>query len=238
VAKEHMGLFKPHILEKPHGGDVDPSNIHHLMYMLKARENQIHASLKERLAKAFLYTKVGKKVSSFGLKSFGNNLQEKGIFNSWMYQEQDKIQAFAKAYADRLVGEAFIDTINSNSGKGDEFKDFPIGNSPLAVTASADLEPMLKQLLHLHLLTRIEEDLSFFLLNGIIAQEVGQQILELNRKLCADLAPHALSLIEAFDLPGEVLAAPIALDWVKYNEIDNQGELGSKDDFMSLLNKF
>jgi hypothetical protein len=45
-------------------------------------------------------------------------------------------------------------------------------------------------------------------------------------------------LIEAFDLPGEVLAAPIALDWVKYNEIDNQGELGSKDDFMSLLNKF
>ena len=161
-----MGLFKPHILEKPHGGDVDPSNIHHLMYMLKARENQIHASLKERLAKAFLYTKVGKKVSSFGLKSFGNNLQEKGIFNSWMYQEQDKIQAFAKAYADRLVGEAFIDTINSNSGKGDEFKDCPIGNSPLAVTASADLEPMLKQLLHLHLLTRIEEDLSFFLLHG------------------------------------------------------------------------
>jgi len=238
VSKEHMGLFKPHILEKPHGGDVDPSNIHHLMYMLKARENQIHASLKERLAKAFLFTKVGKKMSSFGLKSFGNNLQEKGIFNSWMYQEQDKIQAFAKAYADRLVGEAFIDTINSNSGKGDEFKDCPVGNSPLAVTASADLEPMLKQLLHLHLLARIEDDLSFFLLNGIITQEVGQQILDLNRKVCADLAPHALSLIEAFDLPGEVLAAPIALDWVKYNEIDNQGELGSKDDFMSLLNKF
>ena len=233
-----MGLFKPHLLEKPHGGIVDPNNLHHLMYMLKARENQIHATLKERLAKAFLYTKIGKKVSSFGLKSFGDNLQEKGIFNSWMYQEQDKIQAFAKAYADRLVGEAFLDTINESSGKGDEFKDAPVGNSPLAITASADLEPMLKKLFHLHMLSRIEEDLSYFLLNDIITQEVGEQILDLNRKLCADLAPHALSLIEAFDLPEAVLAAPIALDWVKYNETDNQGELGSKDEFMALLQKF
>merc|ERR1719384_2891151 len=71
VAKEHMGLFKPHTLEKPSNGIVDPSNIHHLMYMLKSRENRIFESLRQRLGKAVFFTKVGKKVSSFGLKSFG-----------------------------------------------------------------------------------------------------------------------------------------------------------------------
>ena len=55
-----------------------------------------------KLGKAVLFTKVGKKVSNLGLKSFGENISEKGVFNTWMYQEQDIIQAFAKAYADRI----------------------------------------------------------------------------------------------------------------------------------------
>jgi len=235
VAKEHMGLFKPHALERPHDGVVDPGNVHHLMYMLKARENQLHSDLSGRLKKAFAYTKIGKQIASLGLKSFGNNLQEKGLFNTWMYEEQDKIQAFAKSYADRLVAEAFFETISESSGKGDEFKGCPVGSTPLSINAPADLEPMLKKLLHLHMLSRIENDLSFFILNDIISQEGADKILEWNRKLCSDLAPHALNLVDAFDIPEEVLAAPIASDWVKYNETDNQGELGPKEDFMSLL---
>ena len=152
-----------------------------------------------------------------------------------MYEEQDKIQAFAKSYADRLVAEAFFETISESSGKGDEFKGCPVGSTPLSINAPADLEPMLKKLLHLHMLSRIENDLSFFILNDIISQEGADKILEWNRKLCSDLAPHALNLVDAFDIPEEVLAAPIASDWVKYNETDNQGELGPKEDFMSLL---
>jgi len=45
-----------------------------------------------------------------------------------------------------------------------------------------------------------------------------------------------LSLVEAFGLPDEVLAAPIATDWVKYNEIDNQGEMGPKEEFWKNFN--
>ena len=126
-----MGLFKPHTLEKPSSGIVDPSNIHHLMYMLKARENHLFGNLKAKLGKAVIMTKVGKKVSNFGLKSFGENIQEKGVFNTWMYQEQNIIQAFAKAYADRIVGEACIETISESTGRGDEFKGCPVGDSPL-----------------------------------------------------------------------------------------------------------
>ena len=236
VAKEHMGLFKPHVLERPHDGVIDAQNTHHLMYMLKARENQLFSTLKENLKKAFMYDKAGKMVSNVPLlKSLGGNLQDKGLFNTWMYQEQDTIQAFAKAYADRLVGEAFIETINENTGKGDEFQGCPVGPTPLTTNASADLAPMLKKLLNLHLLSRIETDMSYFLLSGIIDAKVAENLMEANRKLCAELAPNALNLIDAFDLPEEVLAAPIAVDWVKYNEIDNQGELGPKDEFMSHL---
>ena len=64
------------------------------------------------------------------------------------------------------------------------------------------------------------------------------QALEVNRKLCAEIAPLSMDLVDAFGLPEEVLAAPIASDWVKYNEIDNQGELSAKSDFMKVIEEF
>ena len=63
------------------------------------------------------------------------------------------------------------------------------------------------------------------------------QVLNLNRRLCAELTPHALALIDAFGLSQDVLAAPIAGDWVGYNDGDNQGELGTKKEFLEVLKK-
>ena len=63
------------------------------------------------------------------------------------------------------------------------------------------------------------------------------QVLNLNRRICAELTPHALSLIDAFGLSQDVLAAPIAGDWVGYNDGDNQGELGTKKEFLEVLKK-
>lgn len=44
------------------------------------------------MASALIYTKVGKKMPGM-LKPFGEKLQEKGIFNTGMLQEQDLIQS-------------------------------------------------------------------------------------------------------------------------------------------------
>ncbi len=63
------------------------------------------------------------------------------------------------------------------------------------------------------------------------------QILCASRRLCAELTPQALSLVDAFGLPSELLGAPIANDWVAYNETDNQGELVTKQQFESILSK-
>ena len=64
------------------------------------------------------------------------------------------------------------------------------------------------------------------------------QALDINRRLCAEIAPLSMDLVDAFDLPDEMIAAPIAAEWVKYNETDNQGELSPKSDFMKLMEKF
>jgi len=239
VAKEHMGLFKPHSLKKP---DVlNFRNIHHLQYLFEARENQIHTDLKKKLATALVYTKVGKKVSQTGiLAGFGNRLQEKGLFNTWMLQEQDMIQAFAKSYADRFVGESFIEVMSESVSSGGEFgvdSVLPIGPSPLATAAADDLKNILEKICNLYMLSRIEVDLPWFIQTGLITPEQAAELVDLNRELCADIAPLAMDLVDAFDLPEDMLAAPIASDWVKYNEHDNQGELGPKSEFLKHLNQ-
>lgn len=44
-------------------------------------------------------------------------------------------------------------------------------------------------------------------------------------ELCRKLGRESVALVEAFGIPEHLLAAPIASDWVKYNVVDNQGEL-------------
>jgi acyl-CoA oxidase len=48
---------------------------------------------------------------------------------------------------------------------------------------------------------------------------------EATAEACRVIAPHALELTDAFDLTDDMISAPIALDWVKYNVGDNQGEV-------------
>ena len=237
VAKEHMGLFKPHSLKKP--ATMDFRNVHHLQYLFEARENQINADLKKKLATAMVYTKVGKKVSGI-FAGIGSQLQEKGIYNTWMLQEQDTIQAFAKAYADRFVGEAFIEVMSDNASEGQQFgsdSKLPIGPSALATSAPSDLKPILEKICNLHMLARVEVDLPWFIQAGLITPEQAGELVDVNRELCAEIAPLAMDLIDAFDLPEDMLAAPIASDWVKFNERDNQGELAPKAEFLKQLNQ-
>jgi len=64
---------------------------------------------------------------------------------------------------------------------------------------------------------------------------IAFQVQDLSRASCADLAPQALSLLDAFGLPKDALHAPIADDWVAFNEYDNQGELTTEEQFKSML---
>merc|ERR1711978_506898 len=111
------------------------------MFNVIASSNHKHNCIRKRCFGPRYYTKVGKSMPGI-LKPFGDKLQEKGIFNTWMLKEQDLIQAFAKSYADRIVCEAFKETIAGKTGPVD-----------------ASLVPTLNQILHLHLLSTLEKDL-------------------------------------------------------------------------------
>merc|ERR1719431_2039030 len=116
VAKEHLGLFRPHKDTPP--SILDLEKVEHIEYLFKARENLQYAELRKKMASAMVYTKVGKKMPGI-LKPIGEKLQEKGIFNTWMLQEQDLIKAFAKSYADRIIAESFQETLAGDYGAVD-----------------------------------------------------------------------------------------------------------------------
>merc|ERR1712168_1789306 len=169
VAKEHLGLFKPHKDAPP--ALLDLEKVEHLEYLLKARENLLYTELRKKMASAMVYTKVGKKMPGI-LKPIGDKLQEKGIFNTWMLQEQDLIQAFAKAYADRIICEAFRETVAGEFG--------PVDPS---------LSGVLHEVLTLPLLTTLEKDLPTFLSAGLLSTAQADAVLTINRRLCSELAP-------------------------------------------------
>ena len=111
----------------------------------------------------------------------------------------------------------------------------PIGPSSLATGSSAELNGILEKICNLHMLSRIEIDLPWFLQAGLITPSEAGVLVDVNRELCAEIAPLAMDLIDSFDLPEDMLAAPIASDWVKYNAYDNQGELAPKSEFLKHL---
>ena len=107
------------------------------------------------------------------LSTLGNRLQEKGVYNTWMLQEQDQIQALAKAYADRIVAESCMDVLATEATSN---KMETATGTDMATGASTDLTPMLKKVFHLHLLARIEADLAWFISNDLLSAKQAEQV--------------------------------------------------------------
>lgn len=71
----------------------------------------------------------------------------------------------------------------------------------------------------------LEEDLPWFVANGLLPPSAGLSVPAAVRTLCQTLGPSAQQLMEAFGIPDHLVAAPIAGDWEAYNAVDNRGEL-------------
>ena len=121
-----------------------------------------------------------------------------------MYDESDVIQQAAKAFGERLISDQFLDVISK---------------------ADTNLQPVLQQLHHLYVIDVIERNLGWYLLSEILSVQEGAEVNSTAVKLCKELAPQALPLVESFAITDTMLSAPIALDWVQYNTYDNQGEV-------------
>eukprot|EP00128_Syssomonas_multiformis_P011956 Colp12_sorted_trinity150504_noHs@36258 len=125
------------------------------------------------------------------------------VFETWMLQESDLVQAVAKAYGERVAVEQFHQSISK---------------------ADPELRGVLTTTQALFATHTVEQDLAWFLQEGLISTNQAGKVTELARDLCAELGPHAQGLVDGFGIPKHMIHAPIANDWIQYNTFDNQGE--------------
>lgn len=142
-----------------------------------------------------LYAELGMKMAKAGRSK---------LFETWMYQSSDLVQHAARAYGERLVSEVCTDVRKKSD---------------------ASLNDILEKLHKLYLVNIIEKNLGWFLSKRMIPTWAAKKVPEVAARLCEEISPQSLAITDAFDLTDDMISAPIALDWIKYNEVDNQGEL-------------
>merc|ERR1719461_1048439 len=152
-----------------------------------------------------LFRALGEKMAAAG---------RDGTFTTWMLHESDLIQPAARGFGDNLIAKRFAEVLTE---------------------CDEGLKPVLERVFTLYCSTVIERNLPWFIISKTLTKEQGEAIKDLNRQLCAELGSQSLALCDSFAITDTMLSAPIALDWVKYNTYDNQGELMSRQDWDRLV---
>ena len=104
---------------------------------------------------------------------------------------QEHVLRAARVHVDRVVLEAFVAGIDRC---GDE-----------------RARSLLERVCDLYVLSLVEEDRAWFLEHERLSGTRAKAVVKAVDALCEELRPHARTLVDAFGLPDEWLAAPIAL---------------------------
>ena len=103
---------------------------------------------------------------------------------------QDHLLNLARAFVERVVLEAFVEAVES--------------------CEDPKVQAQLRTLCTLHVLWEMDRDRGWFLKNGVLESSKASAIRDLVNELCGEVRAQALPLVDAFGIPDEVLAAPIA----------------------------
>lgn len=103
---------------------------------------------------------------------------------------QNHLVALANACMERVICERFQHEINTR--------------------ATDSIKPILEKLCTLFSLNCIAQDRAWYLENGYIEIAKSKQILRQVSKLCMELKPQVVHLVNAFEIPSQCIAAPIA----------------------------
>jgi acyl-CoA oxidase len=129
----------------------------------------------------------------------------KDVFQIWMKEESDLIQSVARSYGESICLQQFLKNAQSlKAGKSQE---------------------MLMKLARLYALSSIQRDLAWFLADGVISSGALAAFEAGYDATVSAVASIAMDAIAAFNIREEMIHAPIAEDWVKYNTFNNHGEL-------------
>ena len=133
-----------------------------------------------------------------------SGLSQVDVYDVWMYRESDLVQHVALSFAERFVLEEVLRAISC---------------APTTKESG-----VLSELASLYALRKVECDLSWFIVNGVLSNDQAAMVPNHIHKLVSSLAAHALPLVDAFGIPDALLLTPLAADWEEYNRFDNRGE--------------
>ena len=127
-----------------------------------------------------------------------------------MKEESDLIQSTARSYGESICLQQFIASLHA--------------------LKSLKCQEMITKLAILYALNSIKRDLAWFMAEGVFPQgsEFYKKFLAHYDSSVSSVALIAMDAVAAFNVCEEMLHAPIASDWVKYNTYDNQGNFLQK----------
>lgn len=108
-----------------------------------------------------------------------------GVFNA----AQDHVLRAGRVHVERLILTAFATAIER--------------------CEDPEARSVLERVCDLYALSAIEEDLAWFLGHGRLSASRGKAVTAAVNSLCAELRPHARTLVDAFAIPEQFLRAPM-----------------------------
>jgi len=151
----------------PAVGKMDTETLEGLLEIVRMREIKMCAMLGARMAPTS--TKGGK-----------------SVFEVWMLEESDLIQAFAKAYGERLCVEEAVNA-----------------------TKATKVEQVMRVVIELFMLHALNADLAFMMTQGWISTEHGARIQARQSQLVKVLAPVSMKLVASLGVNDDMLYAPM-----------------------------
>lgn len=106
--------------------------------------------------------------------------------------QQNTLLTLAFAYVERVVLEQF--------------------DAAITACPDASLRPALNRLCDLFALFHLEKHAAWFLEHGVFSAAKSRAVTRETDRLCAEVRREAVALVDAFGIPPQCLAAPIALD--------------------------
>lgn len=127
----------------------------------------------------------------------------KKLFDVWMLEESDMIQATSKAYGERICLEKMLEAKESDVG----------------------VQNIIKRLTALFAYHLVVQDLVFYTRKGLLSGAQTQSTLDTFSVLIKEYAPFVPDTVKSLGIEEHMIYAPIAKDWKEYNAGDNRGEV-------------
>ena len=124
------------------------------------------------------------------------------FYDIWMKEESDRVQLAARAYGERVCAEQAL----------------------AALSQRPDLAVFLTPTVTLFLLDLVKNDLAWFLLRGVLSPAAARGVEEEWTQAVKRFGSIAQDLVEAFDIPEELIFAPAAKDLKEFYSKKNYGE--------------